>query len=125
MESLMGRKRNNKPFTFHVEMRPIVKGRPRLGRKGRVYTPERTLIAEAKIADAYKEANGPFYEGPVQVEAVFKSKGIDVTITPLDETHTSPLRGDTDNYLKLLCDALNEVAYLDDKRVMIIRGEKQ
>jgi Holliday junction resolvase RusA-like endonuclease len=90
-----------------------------------VYTPERTLLAEAKIAEAYKEARGPFYQGPVSIDAVFDSKGINITIEPLEETHTSPLRGDTDNYLKLLCDALNEVAYPDDKRVMIIRGEKR
>lgn len=106
-------------------MRPIAKGRPRLGRRGKVYTPERTLIAEATIAESYEEARGPFYQGPVSIEATFDPKGIDVTITPLEETHTSSLRGDTDNYLKLLCDALNEVAYPDDKKVMIIRGEKR
>jgi Holliday junction resolvase RusA-like endonuclease len=58
------------------------------------------------------------------IEAVFEPTGTDVTITPIDG-HTSKLRGDTDNYLKLLCDALNGVAFPDDKAVMIIRGEKQ
>jgi len=119
------RKTKTKPFTFHVEMRPIVKGRPRLGRRGKVYTPERTLEAESKIADEYERQRGPYYDGPISVEAVFYAKGLDVTITPLEPEHISSLRGDTDNYLKLLCDALNGVAYPDDKAVMIVRGEKR
>lgn len=106
-------------------MRPIVKGRPRLGRRGKVYTPERTLIAEATIAAEYEKLRGPYYDGPVSIEAVFNPKGIDVTISPLESEHISSLRGDTDNYLKLLCDALNGVAYADDKSVMIVRGEKR
>jgi len=43
----------------------------------------------------------------------------------LEEAHTSKLRGDTDNYLKLLLDGLNGVAFVDDKCVMIVRGEKR
>jgi Holliday junction resolvase RusA-like endonuclease len=59
------------------------------------------------------------------LEAVFTPTSTEITITPLDPSHTSKLRGDTDNYLKLVCDALNGVAYPDDKAVMVIRGEKQ
>lgn len=118
------RKSSRKPFTFRVDTRPTVKGRPRLGRRGRVFTPVRTLEAEAVIAERYRQLRGPYYEGPVSIEALFEPTGIDVTITPLAE-HTSKLRGDTDNYLKLLCDALNGVAFPDDKAVMIIRGEKR
>lgn len=89
-----------------------------------MFTPQRTLEAEAIIAEQYKKLNGPYYETSVMIEAVFETTGIDVTITPIDG-HTSKLRGDTDNYLKLLCDALNTVAFPDDKQVMIIRGEKR
>lgn len=103
----------------------MVKGRPRLGRRGRVFTPERTLIAEAFIADQWRRNNAPYYETPVMLEAVFTPTSTEITITPLDPSHTSKLRGDTDNYLKLVCDALNGVAYPDDKAVMVIRGEKQ
>ena len=118
------RKSPKRPFTFRIDTRPTVKGRPRLGRRGRVFTPVRTLEAEALIAAEYTRLKGPYYEGPVSIDAVFEPTGIDVTITPLGE-HTSKLRGDTDNYLKLLCDALNGVAFPDDKAVMIIRGEKR
>lgn len=118
------RKSPRRPFTFVVDTKPTVKGRPRLGRRGRVFTPAKTLEAEAIIADHYKRMNGPYYEVPVQLDAVFRPDRIEATITPMPE-HTSKLRGDTDNYLKLLCDALNGVAFPDDRQVMVIRGEKQ
>jgi len=35
------------------------------------------------------------------------------------------LRGDLDNYVKLLMDGLNGVAWLDDKQVTIITAVKQ
>jgi len=89
-----------------------------------VFTPQRTLEAEALIAEQYRALGGPYYEGPVMIESKFEPTGIETTLTPLED-HTSKLRGDTDNYLKLLCDALNGVAYPDDKQVMIIRGEKR
>lgn len=118
------RKSAKKPFTFRVDTRPTVKGRPRLGRRGRVFTPQKTLEAEAFIAEEYNRLRGPYYETTVSLEAIFEQTGIEVTITPI-EGLTSKLRGDTDNYMKLLCDALNGVAYPDDKQVMIIRGEKR
>jgi Holliday junction resolvase RusA-like endonuclease len=121
---MVRRKTSKKPFTFVVETKPVVKGRPRLGRRGRVFTPVRTLQAEQIIAEHYRSIGGPYYEAPVQLEAVFHPKHIEVTITPLLD-HTSTLRGDVDNYLKLLCDALNGVAFPDDKQVMIISGEKR
>jgi len=119
------RKSNKRPFTFTVDQRPTVKGRPRLGRRGRVFTPARTLEAEAYIAALYEKLRGPFYDGPVMIEAVFRTSETEVTISPLEEAHTSKLRGDTDNYLKLLLDGLNGVAFIDDKCVMIVRGEKR
>jgi Holliday junction resolvase RusA-like endonuclease len=119
------RRTAKKPFTIRVEQRPVVKGRPRLGRRGRVFTPERTLMAEQFIAEQWLKERAPYYETPVMLEATFTPTSTEITLTPLEETHTSKLRGDTDNYLKLVCDALNGVAYPDDRQVMIIRGEKQ
>ena len=119
------RRTAKKPFTIKVEQRPVVKGRPRLGRRGRVFTPERTLMAEQFIAEQWLKERAPYYETHVMLEATFTPTSTEITLTPLEETHTSKLRGDTDNYLKLVCDALNGVAYPDDRQVMIIRGEKQ
>lgn len=90
-----------------------------------MFTPARTLAAEAYISELYAKLRGPFYDGPVMIEAIFRTTETEVTITPIDSEHTSKLRGDTDNYLKLLLDGLNGIAFEDDKCVMIVRGEKQ
>ncbi len=105
---------------FTVRGRPIAKGRPRFGAK-RVYTPKRTVEAEAAIAAAY---NGPYFEGPVSISCVFSMKRTIITIRSLDE-EDSTLRGDTTNYLKTVEDALNGIAYDDDRQVQRVVGRKK
>lgn len=100
-------------YNFFVPSKPIPKGRPRLGRRGRVFTPQTTLDAEAIIASLYE---GPLYEGPVKIVVVFSTEGTNISISQCD-TEPSKLRGDIDNYLKLLMDGLNGVAWEDDKQV--------
>ena len=115
------RKNKKKPYSIKVESKPIPKGRPRMTRYGRVFTPATTLNAEAIIAQAW---NGPKYEGLVEVDCMFTPEGTTVTVTPVDGTQ-SKLRGDLDNYVKLLMDGLNGVAWLDDKQVIVVRAEKR
>jgi len=91
-------------------------------RRGRVFTPARTLAAEAEINSSYK---GPKYEGPVQVIISYGLTEQTINITPLVGRDPSKLRGDIDNYLKLTMDALNGMAWTDDKQVHILLGEKQ
>jgi crossover junction endodeoxyribonuclease RusA len=105
---------------FTVKGRPLVKGRPRFAR-GRAYTPKNTLDGEKRIAEAY---NGPFFEGPISISCVFSWKRTTITIRSLDE-EKSRLRGDTTNYLKLVEDGLNGVAYEDDRQVQRIVGRKK
>lgn len=114
------RKNKNKPHTITVPHKPVPKGRPRMTRYGRVFTPKTTLEAEAIIAQAW---DGPRYEGLVQVECSFTPQGTVVTVTPV-EGEASKLRGDLDNYVKLLMDGLNGVAWLDDKQVTVIGAVK-
>lgn len=106
---------------LHVPVKPVPKGRPRMTRRGRVFTPQTTLDAEAIIAEAW---DGPRYEGLVELECVFTPEGTQVIVRPVDGT-PSKLRGDIDNYVKLLMDGLNGVAWLDDKQVTVIRAEKR
>jgi crossover junction endodeoxyribonuclease RusA len=93
---------------------PVPKGRPRFNpRSGRAVTPERTVSAESIVAWHVKEAAQqqgfvlPF-QGNVYLSLGFGSKA---------QPGKEP---DIDNLIKLVFDALNGVAYLDDKQVVIL-----
>jgi len=89
-------------------------------RRGRVFTPAKTLEAESIIKEKW---DGPCYEGPVSLSCKFNKESITVHVAPIERA-VSPLRGDLDNYVKLLMDGLNGVAWLDDKQVYVIDAEK-
>ena len=99
---------------------PRVKERPRAGAYGRkLYTPKTTLDAEAALAASY---SGPLFEGPI---AIYMSFWPDKTKVEISEgSVTSPLRGDLDNYVKLVLDGLQGVAYPNDRQVMVISAAK-
>ena len=86
---------------FSLHLRPVPKGRPRLG-NGHAYTPERTRVYEQQVAWAYKQAGGTLHEGPLAVTMVFRAK-------------TWP--GDLDNLVKAVLDALNGIAWRDDRQI--------
>lgn len=118
--------RSKKPTKFSITVagRPVPKGRPRLGRRGRVFTPEKTLIAEDTIRGAWLAADGPVFEGPVYIEVWFNEFETVITVGLDDNTEASKLRGDIDNYVKTVMDGLNEAAWLDDKQVHHVKATK-
>jgi crossover junction endodeoxyribonuclease RusA len=115
------RKKKPAQHTIVIQGRPVPKGRPRLGRRGRVFTPEKTLIAEASIRDAW---DGPLFEGSVAIRVLFNDTTTEVTVIEYDGTK-SKLRGDLDNYVKTLMDGLNGVAWTDDKQVHYVEATKE
>lgn len=109
-----------KPMRMYMQLKPKVKQRPRLGRRGRVFTPTATLQHEAEIAALWKKKFGrrkPL-EGPVLVSVDFDKHGMWVEVAPTDLP--SLMRGDIDNYLKAVLDALNGIAYVDDKQISVL-----
>ena len=97
-----------------IGVQPRVKGRPRLGARGRVYTPKRTLIYEEAVASHW---DGPRLEGPVAVTIMLHRNYSHVSVKPtVDASCYMP--GDIDNYAKSILDGLNGVAYLDDAQIM-------
>lgn len=74
------------------------------------------MKAEQAIRVAYK---GPCLDGPVRVMIYLSEHGFDITVEPAD--HDSHLRGDIDNYCKTILDALNKVAWKDDKQIVELR----
>lgn len=109
-------------YTQRFPFRPKSKERPRMSRTGYAYTPKATKKYEALVANTY---NGPkFPDGPISVTLKFNPKYIELTISDLKSKSISPLRGDIDNYAKSILDALNTIAYEDDKQIITLRLEK-
>lgn len=117
---------------FVVHGKPQGKARPRFSiRSGTVYTPKKTAIYEKKIAKAYVEAGGEKYPAGtyvrVQIQVYFpipkswpKSKRQDA----LENILRPDKKPDIDNILKVVLDALNRIAYEDDKQVVYVSCRK-
>lgn len=106
-------------LVVNFEWTPQVKERPRFA-NGRVYTPTRTLKAEAAIEAAFREAVGPWepYADTCAVDWILGNDTVTVTLTPWPDYTNRKLRGDVDNYQKILSDSLNGVLYDDDRRIV-------
>ena len=103
-----------------IQIRAVTKGRPRLGRRRKAYTPDKTVQFEKAIAAAWAEQN-PDMEpltGPLYMRVIIGSEYVEIDLEEL-ETPARPkyITGDVDNYVKSISDGLNTVAYLDDKQI--------
>ena len=108
--------------TFAVK--PRSKQRPRSTRSGHTYTPKETREYEKLISELYTGTT--FAEGPLHVTLVFDNDKTEITIKELKpKRNPSKLRGDLDNYAKAILDALNGVAYTDDKQIISLELRKQ
>ena len=93
---------------------PVPKERPRFG-KGRGYTSKATRDAEARVASSFQEQAGLTHTitepltGPVKFVARFYRK--------------NNVTADLDNCLKLTSDALNGIAWVDDKQIKKLRAD--
>lgn len=97
---------------------PRAKQRPRAHVvKGRAvtFTPRETVQAERDIAEQWQWAPA---EGPISVGLELTDTCIHVTVEDIPEpTNRKLLRGDIDNYAKLVLDALNGRAWIDDRQI--------
>lgn len=111
---------------------PVAKGRPRFTRQGHAYTPEKTTAGEKAIRDRWLSkygSRGPL-TGPLEVFVTayrhmptrFKADDIERA----EKGFIAPVtRPDADNYLKLVLDALNGIAYTDDALIIGCTCEKR
>ena len=104
-------------FSFVVPGRPQPKGRPRMSRKGRLYTPKETVEAEKAYAQAVGD-DPPVFDGPVTVEMTFCEEATYVTVRSLTQWQT-PLRGDLDNYIKLCLDGCQRAGVIPNDRLVV------
>lgn len=111
---------------FIVEGDPQGKARPRFSRRSEtVYTPSKTVKYEKEIRQAYIAAGGKMIPAgsyvAVTVDAYFKIPKSYIKGKRLACEHNiirPDKKPDIDNVLKAVLDALNKVAYEDDKQVV-------
>lgn len=95
------------------------KQRPRFTKNGRTYTTKKTRQFEKQIRDAWEVKHGTLwseFEGPVAMQIE--------TSRPLCKSNPKYWAGrqdlkkpDFDNIAKIVCDALNGLAYKDDAQI--------
>lgn len=117
---------------FIVEGEPQGKARPRFSRRSEtVYTPSKTAKYEKEIRDSFLAAGGKMIPDggyvTVAVDAYFKipksyAKG--KRLACKYNINRPDKKPDIDNVLKAVLDALNKVAYEDDKQVVEVRCRK-
>ena len=99
---------------------PRAKGRPRMTKSGHTYTPPETRKAEEAIRAAWVAAtmaSAP-HDGPLSVSIRMSNTEVEIQIEPAEDYESRKLRGDVDNYGKLILDALNGVAWVDDRQIV-------
>lgn len=105
------------------------KQRPRVTKKGITFTPHQTVSYENLIKYTYKKEKGPFFEGQIKLKitAYFeipKSKSKKEKELMLKNVIRPTKKPDADNIIKIVCDALNKIAYHDDSQVVSVIFEK-
>lgn len=113
---------------FTVKGKVRGKARPRFY-NGHAVTPKETKDYEATIAYEYLHAKGKLTERPIEVSiivrlAVPKSESISRQTLKIQSLRPTK-KPDIDNIAKVVLDALNGVAYVDDKQVVELRVSKR
>ena len=119
---------------FTIPGEPQGKGRPRVVRQGgfaRAYTPEKTASYENLVKVEYQRARGIMYAGDVQLRMTITAHyGIPKSVSKIKRAAMvkgiiRPVKKpDADNVAKVICDALNGVAYRDDTQIVHLAVSK-
>lgn len=122
--------KRNASVSFTIPGEPVAKGRPRMTKRGHVYTPARTTQYEKAVGYAYKSAQGAKYDGPVGV-AIRSYLRPPKTLTKARRTLIAqgeeyPIKvPDVDNLAKCVLDGLSGLAYDSDKQVVALHIYKR
>jgi Holliday junction resolvase RusA-like endonuclease len=118
-------------LTFTVVGTPTPKARPRRSKHGGVYTPASTTQAEERVKKAWRDAGGyTLGDGPLSatVDAYFARPPSHYlkagNLSAAGKRALVPGRCDADNVAKLCLDALNGLAFTDDRQVVALHAYK-
>lgn len=120
---------DDEELRLFLDFKAVSKERPRTGKSGHVYTPQRTRAFEREVAKAAKDAGFRPFHCPVSVtitisDPIPKSyKGR--KLLAAQHGYINPPVGDLDNKVKAITDALNGIAYIDDKQVNLLRSHRR
>lgn len=103
-------------------LEPVAKGRPRVSRQGRVYTPAKTAAFERDIQLLTQHLNP--MGGALTLKACFVCKRPKSLRSAGGERVPKVTRPDIDNYLKALLDGLNGSVFEDDAQLVELAGSK-
>ncbi len=117
--------------TFTIPGKPLGKQRPRVLRNGITYTPKETVNYETLVKEIYwnKYPTEKLLEGPVRATItaympIPKSTSKKKKALMLERKILPTKKPDWDNIGKIVTDALNEIAYYDDKQIISCTVEK-
>ena len=112
---------------FKVYGEPVGKGRPRFARRGGhvvTYTPDKTAEYEQEVRDAFRAAAGYVWK-KLEGYGIPASAGKRKQQAMLDGAILPTKKPDADNVVKIICDALNDVAWADDTQITVLHFEKR
>jgi Holliday junction resolvase RusA-like endonuclease len=121
----------NKVASFVVDRPPTGKGRPRFTRTGHAYTPKKTKEMEEYIEWCYiRQCGDIVFDDMVHIEIVAympipkqTTKGVLAWLKDAILVY-APKKPDIDNITKMVLDALNGVAYPDDRSIVSMSVSK-
>ena len=113
---------------FIIDTKPVPKARPRLGRGGRVFTPQTTLAFENTCALSYGNRHN-FGKDPISIKITFNFE-VPKSYTKKKQQDAlngilRPSRNDIDNLVKSVLDGLNGIAWEDDRYICQLKAEKK
>jgi len=104
--------KNRPNISFVVPGEPIPKGRPRVTKSGKTYTPRRTMLGEELVQSCFRQS----YPG---VSSLYQEFEVHLTFFRRSKRKT-----DLDNLAKLVLDALNGLIWDDDWQITKLVLEK-
>lgn len=119
-----------KTLKFEVIGEIVGKGRPRFTRTGHTYTPQKTIDYENQIKKAYRYNYTYCSKKALRIKIIAYFKIAKSTSKKrkqlmLDDNIKCTKKPDVDNIQKIVLDALNKVAYLDDTQVVQVVAIKK
>lgn len=113
---------------------PCGKGRPKfckVGKFARAYTPTGTRVAENNIVAVFQThypdftpLDGPMSMSVIAYMSIPSSASAKTRVAMLEQRLWPTKKPDADNIFKLVSDALNGLAYLDDKQIVTAKFHK-